>query len=161
MATRYFSRFLSSDGTTSGTKDMSTTADEYYIQDSTQSLDIYRMLVCYQDGGGGNVAEYGNLGSALSTGIEVKVIRRNGTSVLLDLTDGVPVKSNGEWARLCYDYQQIGHGAGDDIFAVRWTFTNGGSPIRLEPGQSLRMIINDDLSLLTTHFAIVQGQYLG
>ncbi|UCE39323.1 MAG: hypothetical protein JSW00_08920 [Thermoplasmata archaeon] len=158
MANRYFSRYLSTDGTTSGTKDMSTTADEYYIVDTTQSLDIYRMIVTYQDGTGGNVSEYANLNAALTTGIEVKVIRRDGSTVLQDLTDGLPVKTNGDWARLCYDAQLISWGGGDDYFCVRWTFTRGGSPIRLEPGQSLRMIINDDLTNVTNHWALVQGQ---
>lgn len=161
MAKRYFSRYLSSDGTTSGTKDMSTTADEYYIVDSTQSLAIYRMIVSYQDAGGGTVAEYGNLNAALSTGIEVQVMRRDGTTVLEDLTDGVPITQNGEWARLCYDAQRLDWGSGEDLFCIRWTFEKGGAPLILEPGQSLRMIINDDLTNLTNHYALVQGQELG
>jgi hypothetical protein len=158
MSQKWFSRYLSSDGTTSGTKDMSTTADEYYIVDTSQSLDIYRMIVSYQDAGGGTVQEYGNLNAALSTGIEVKIVRRDGTTVLNDLTDGVPITTNGEWSRLCYDASRLDWGAGEDLFCVRWTFERAGSPLRLEPGQSLRMFINDDLSLLTNHYALVQGQ---
>lgn len=152
-----FSRFLSSTGATGGTKDMSTTADEYYIVDTTQTLVIYRMLVFYQDGLGGNVSEYGNLGAALTNGIEIQTMRRDGTTVRNDLTDGVPVKQNGDWARLCYDYTYQDHGSGDSIYTARWTFANSGRPITLEPGQSFRMIINDDLTALTSHYAVVQG----
>ena len=158
MSDAYFSRFLTSDGTPSGTKDMATTADEYYIQDTSRTLEIYRMIVSYQDAGGGVVSEYGNLGAALTTGIEVKVIKRDGTTVRDDLLDGLPIKTNGEWARVCYDVNRLDWGAGEDLFCVRWTFEKGGKPLSLEPGQSLRMIVNDDLSLLTNHFAIVQGQ---
>jgi len=160
MGQRIFSRFLSSDGTTSGTKNMATTADEYYIRDANNTLAIERMIVSYEDSGGGTVAEYGNIGAALATGILVQTKRRDGTTVLNNLTDDVPITVNGDWARFCYDYQQIGHGSGNDIFAVRWTFSKAGEPIILEPGQRLSMVIQDSLALLDNHYALVQGVIL-
>jgi hypothetical protein len=140
---------------------MSTTADEYYIQDTTRTLAIARMIVSYQDAGGGTMQEYGNLNAALSTGVEVKTTRRDGSTVINDLTDGVPIVSNGHWARFCYDAQRLDWGAGEDLFVVRWTFEKAGEPILLEPGETLRMYIQDDLSLLTNHFALVQGRFYG
>lgn len=157
MASRIFSRFLSTDGTTSGTKDMSTTADEYYITDATATLEIHRMIVSYQDEGGGTVQEYGNLNAALSTGILVQVRGRDGSTVKLDLLDGDTVTQNADWARYCYDAQRLDWGAGLDLFVVRWTFAKAGEALILEPGQRLSMVIQDDLTNLTNHFALVQG----
>lgn len=152
-----FSRYLSSDGTTSGTKDMSTTADDYYIIDTTQTLYITRLIVWYSDGGGGTVAEYGNLNSALTNGIIIQHLDNDGTTVVNDLTDGVPIKTNGAWARLCYDYNFYNHGSGDDIFGVRWTFDKAGDAVILQPGERLNFKVQDSLANLTEHYALVQG----
>lgn len=152
-----FSRYLSTDGTTSGTKDMSTTADDYYILDTSQTLYITRLLVWYQDGTGGNISEYGNLNAALTTGIIVQHIDNDGSTVVNDLTDGLPVKTNGDWARLCYDYTFQNHGTGDDMFTARWTFEKAGDAIILQPGERLNFKVQDDLTNLTYHYAIVQG----
>lgn len=157
MANRIISRFLSTDGTATGTKDMSTTADEYYITDANSTLELHRMIVSYQDEGGGNVSEYGNLNAALSTGILVQVRGRNGTTVKLDLLDGETITQNGDWARYCYDANRIDWGAGLDLFVVRWTFAKSGEPLILEPGQRLSMVIQDDLTNLSNHYALVQG----
>ena len=152
-----FSRYLSSDGTTSGVKDMSTTADTYYFT-ATAPCKIYRMIVTYTDGTGAVISEYGNLNAALSTGIEVKLVRSGG-AVLVDLTDGVPVKTNGDWIRLCYDYSFQNHGNGDDYFGVRWTFANSGKPLVLAETDRLEFIVGDDLTELTAHYAVIQGFY--
>lgn len=155
-----FSRYLDSVGDGTGTKDMSTTADDYMITAQTgQRLYIARMLVGYQDGAGANVSEYGNLNAALSNGIEIKVLDAN-SNVLINLTDNVPIKANGHWSRVCYDYAFQNHGGGDDIFAVRWTFEKSGRPIILDAGESLVMEINDDLTNLVEHYAIAQGYFI-
>lgn len=157
MASRIFSRFLSTDGTATGTKDMATTADEYYITDSDSTLEIARMIVSYQDGTGGLGNEYGNLNAALTNGILVQVRARDGSTVRKDLLDGIPVKQNADWARYCYDFQIFKFSGADDIFAARWTFAKSGEPLILEPGQRLSMIIQDDLTNLTDHYALIQG----
>ena len=148
--------YLSSDGTTSGTKDMATTADEYYFTMPSAGY-IHRMLVSYEDEGGGVVGEYGNLGAALTNGILVRVIADDGTTVLQDLLDGIPIKTNGQWARVCYDHQVLNYGAGTDLWCTRWTFDKTGRPLFLQAGQRISMEIQDDLTNLSSHFAMVQG----
>lgn len=152
-----FNRFLSSDGTTGGVKDMSTTADEYFIADADETLELHQLIIAYQDGNGGTASEYANLNAALATGIEIKVIGRDGTTVKVDLTDGVPITTNGDWLRHFFERSSFTTGGGDDVFAFRWSFEASGQAIVLEPGQSLRVIINDDLSLVTWQYALVQG----
>lgn len=157
MTTRIISRFLSTDGTATGTKDMATTADEYFIKDADSTLELARMIVSYQDGTGGLGNEYGNLNAPLTNGILVQVRARDGTTVRRDLLDGQTVKENADWARYCYDFQIFKFSGADDIFAARWTFAKSGEPLILEPGQRLSMVIQDDLTNLTNHYALVQG----
>lgn len=155
-----FDHFLDTNGNGTGTKNMATTADIYYLEaQAGEILIVERLIVTYQDAGGGTVSEYGNLNAALTTGIEVKVTDDNGTTVLRDLTDGVPVTQNGHWARFCYDHQVINYGAGEDLWATRWTFANAGRPITLYAGQRLEMQVNDDLTNLTNHYALAQGYF--
>lgn len=152
------SRFLSDDGSDSGVKDMATTAAEYFIL-ADEPMAIARLIVSYQDAGGGTVSEYGNLGAALSNGIEVQHIAKDGVTVLNDLTDGVPVVSNGHWARLCYDHDRLGYGSGEDVFSTRWTFERDGRPVYLDDNERLSVFIQDDLTNLSNHFARVGGWY--
>ncbi|MEW8418209.1 MAG: hypothetical protein AB2669_21375 [Candidatus Thiodiazotropha endolucinida] len=70
---------------------------------------LYRMLVTIKDASGGSADEYGNLGSALTTGIKLAVIDSSDNE-LLDLTAGIPIKTNSEWGSCCYDLSKK-HGA--------------------------------------------------
>ena len=75
-----FARYLSDDGTSSGNKNAngnySGAVEEWYIE-ATGKIEIARMIVSIEDGGGGQIQEYGNLGGALSNGIEVKLLDEN------------------------------------------------------------------------------------
>lgn len=155
-----FFLYLDSIGDGTGTKDMATTPDVYLLECATDKrLIIERMLISYQDAGGGTVEEYGNLGAALTTGIEVKLVDEN-DNVLIDLTDGVPVQQNGHWSRQCFDAARLDWGAGEDLFIVRWTFSKAGRPIFMERGDRFEFQINDSLVNLSNHYVNVQGYYL-
>lgn len=153
------SRFLSDDGSQTGVKEMARTADEYYIicPPGSGAFVIATMIVQYQDAAGGTTNEYGNIGAPLTNGISLKMIEADGVTVHTDLTDGLPVKRNGEWARFTESYAFYEFGAGPNVFTAKWIFTDCGSSVWLEPGQRLSMFVDDDLSLLTTHRAYVQG----
>jgi hypothetical protein len=155
-------RYLDLNGTGSGTKNMnqnySVTSDIVFIQPTAgQIMRIERMLVYIQDTGTFDSGGYGN-GTALTTGITVRL---NGDGGVQDLTDGVPIKTNGHWARLCYDADHNGYGTGDEYLAVRWTFSKAGAPLRLDgdTNDRLEIVLNDDFSGLTEHYFLVQGVY--
>ena len=153
-------RYLSSDGTATGTKDMATTADDYFFQNVQRYTAITRLIVSYQDGSGGTDAEYGNLNAALSNGITVHVDSAADVE-LLDLTDGVPITFNAGWGALCFDYAVKNQGsAANDLWVIRWTFERSGRPLLLKPGEKLVMSIQDDLTNLVNHYAMAQGYYL-
>ncbi len=154
-----FFRYLSDNGQVNGAKEMATTPNEYFFLAIAPSI-ISQMLITYQDEGEGMAQEYGNLGIPLANGLTVKHIAKNGTTVVNDLTDGEPVKINAHWPRLCYDNHVLNYGpavAGEDSFAALWIFVNAGQPLFLQPGERLSMFIDDDLSELTEHHAIIQG----
>lgn len=155
------SRYLSDDGTVTGNKNANGNyagaVEEFYIEPAAgESYTLTRMIVSFEDAGGMQAQEYGNIGSALTNGIEVKVVNEDDT-VIMDLTDGVPVKTNSQWARLCYDVDVKSWGSGNDLCVVRWTFTKSGDAIYLEEGQRLVVYLNDSLVGLISHYFLVQG----
>jgi hypothetical protein len=120
---------------------------------------IHRMIVSLEDTSGMIAGGYGDIGSPLSEGITVKVGNRDG--VKLDLTDGVPIKTNSGWGRLCYDVdiKSWGTTPTNELLVVRWTFSKSGAPIVLNgrKGEYLYVTFDDDLDELISHYFLVQG----
>ena len=154
-------RYLDTNGDGTGMKDAtgdySSAATYFYIEaPQNETYVLNRMIVKIRGSTGGLSADgYGNI-AALTNGILVHV-RNAAGSVILDLTDGLAVKLNADWNRLCFDAEPVTYGAGDNFVIVRWTFANSGSPIVLSPGQSFGLLMNDNLSSLNGHFFHVQG----
>lgn len=162
MKTPILSRYLDTNGNGTGTKnangDYSGAVEEFYIEaQAGENLEIARMIVSVEDTGGMQAQEYGNLGSALTNGIEVKVLNEHDT-VIMDLTDGIPIKTNAQWGIICYDVDVKSWGAGNSLLLVRWTFAKSGQLIYLEEGQKLVVYLNDDLDGLLFHYFMVQGE---
>ena len=69
-------------GTTNAVGDYSSAADDFKITaQAGERLKIERMLVSYEDTSGMQAQEYGNLGSALTNGIEVLVTDGAGATI--------------------------------------------------------------------------------
>jgi hypothetical protein len=100
------------------------------------------------------------VGAALANGIRAVVLDKDGNEVL-DFLEGETIKANVDWALLAGVDNLIyaPTGAGDDSLSVRWTLTKGlGEPgLTLEPGQIFRVIVQDDLSGLTSFRMFAQG----
>lgn len=157
-------RFLDTNGDGTGTKDAignysnaGSGVEHFYFQ-AKGYADIHRMIVHYEDGVGMRAERYGSLASALTNGILIKVLDSD-LSELLDITDYIPIKSNSDWARIAYDVQLLAWGAGNESIGARLTFTRAGGPIRLEPGQRLVVILNDDFTGLVDQYFMIQGEY--
>ena len=143
-------RYLDTNGDGTGTKNATgnyaAAATSFFIQPAPGEIfRIQRMIVSVHDEQKFKPEEYGNL-SALTNGIFVRV-SNNGTT--LDLTDGVPVKTNGGWGALCFDAELYSAAAGNgDYLRVRWTFAASGYPIRLvgDNNDRLEVVLNDDFN---------------
>lgn len=155
-------RKLTDDGTATGEKDhaqnFSIVNRFAYIEntDIRNPMILWRMIVLIKDANGMSADEYGKLGSELTNGIFLYVKDEN-DNVVLDITDGVPVKTNAEWGEICYDVGLQDWSAGKDNVLVRFTFANSGSPLVLPPGYKFGVLLQDDFSALDAHRFKVEG----
>jgi hypothetical protein len=128
-----------------------------YENNEFKTVELERMLVYVEDNGTFDSDKYGN-GLVLTTGVGV-AIKTAADVIRLDLLDGEPIKTIGEWAAMCYDVDHQDYGVGNEYAAVRWTFARAGKPLRIRRGERLVVTINDDLSTLVAHWFQVQGHY--
>lgn len=162
-----FDRFMDFTGDGTGSKsatgDYSSTADEMYLTPPAgYTYFVHRIIVSARDTNGMAAEEYGNLGSALSNGIELKHVRGlSGNVVVNNITDDVPILTNAGWAERCYDADIKTWGNGVETLVVRWTFTNAGKPIQLKGNSHDRLVVylNDNFSGLLSHRFLVEGFY--
>jgi hypothetical protein len=153
-------RYLDTNGNGTGTKsvtgDYSGAEEEFYIQPPNDEVYVIeRMLVFVRDDGVWSTEKYGAT-TSVSTGISIEV-RTSTDTTLLDLTDGIPIKTNGGWGRLCFDSDVKSIGSGDSMLLVRWTFGKSGRPVTLLEGERLAVVLNDDFQTLVDHTFQVQG----
>lgn len=161
--TTYFSVHLRN---ASGSKDVNasfTNAQFFVRPQHNETMRISRMLVSIKDAAIDNYDDYGAINGGLPNGIQVW-LDKNGTLFRLD--DNHPIKTNGDWAALCYDVAISNLGAGDDYVTIRWSFyksaggsTDGGIELVGKNNDRFYIVANDDLTGLTQHHFIVQGQY--
>lgn len=166
-----FSRHLDTNGDGSGTKnaigDYSSSAEIFYIQPSaTQVFRITRMMVLIRGDKSRFYSDYYGCREPLTNGVVVR--KQNDSGTMIDMTDSVPVKANGEWGRVCFDSEiyPSANGNTDTYLRVRWTFERAGYPIRLvgADNERLEVVLNDDFTVddgssdpLEQHYFLVQG----
>jgi len=112
---------------------------------------IARLLVTLEDSSI-NHTKFGGQ-AALTNGIDFKVTE-SGTE-----RDVIPhrIKKNGQWRHFSYD--SAIESASTDIMTIRWTFANGLTAFKLNNADSdnLKIIVNDDLTSISTFVAVIQG----
>jgi hypothetical protein len=122
---------------------------------SEQILDITRILGIITDGVTMDDGKFGGI-DALTNG------------VVLRLSNGVKqniwnVKTNGDLALLAFDAQYTDKApAGENGFRFRNTYAGQdkhGVALRLDPGDTLEVLIQDDLTDLTSFNMIAQGHF--
>ena len=105
-----------------------------------------------------SAGKYGGL-TALTNGLTVGVSNAGG--VTLDITDGIPIKTNASWANLCYDadVKRWGGSPDNDVLVARFSFWKSGKMIGLngDGGDFLWVKINDNMTGLIAHHFMAQG----
>ena len=157
---KFISRYADTTGDGTGSPDAvgdysAATTDFKITAQPGQTLSLGRMIVSIEDTAGMAAADYGNIAGGLTNGITVLILDDVG-GTLSTLTPAA-VQTNGDWAHVCYDANVLTWGAGSEHFVVRWTFSNSGAAIQLNPGQSLCIRCADDLTGLLVHRFLVQG----
>ncbi|MHC5112317.1 MAG: hypothetical protein ACYTHJ_20865 [Planctomycetota bacterium] len=128
---------------------------------STETLRLERVIVYIEDEGARfTESAYGAITNGLTVGIHVHHKTSTG-GILLDLTGQLPIKTNGQWRRLCYDVTLTENQSGTNSNTVRWTWGKAGTPLRIEGASSetLDFILNDSCTGLTDQTFMVQGYY--
>jgi hypothetical protein len=147
-----FSRDMDVDG--------STTPQIFSVQvgpNATQSIDITRFMVSMYTASAVDLGKFGDLDS-LTNGC---VLRR----VDGDTRNIWNVKNNGELANITFDYEPYTEvGQGQD--GAKWRNTYAGADkhgvaIRLDPGDALQLVIQDDLTGIEQFRIIAEGHYVG
>ena len=152
-------RFLDTNGdgtgTTNATGDYSITPEEVYFE-AAVNCDIHRLIIHIGDTGGIQAQDYGNIAGGLTNGYTVKALDAS-QAELIDLCAGIPILTNGDIGRYCYDVDLKTWGSGDEFIQARWTFSKAGSPLHLPKGYRLSVTLNDDFTGLLQHYFMVQG----
>lgn len=120
---------------------------------------LERMIVHIADGGANlEVDTYGAI-PALTNGILIGVFNRATDEFVLDTANGAPIKTNADWAKLCYD-TRIDNvlGLSDSYITARWTFGLDGQALPINTDQYFGVHIRDDMSALSAHYITVRGK---
>lgn len=95
-------------------------------------------------------------GEPLTNGL--RLVIREGEEEIADLFAGETVKSNGDWARLCYETTtEATKGIGVQTLGVSCNLGHPARPLLLDPGESLTVVVQDDLSTVLNVSALVRG----
>lgn len=156
--TNVIGRFLDTNGNGTGTKNANgnySGAEEiFYIQPpSGQKYKIGSLVISIVDNGAYGYDNYGAM-NALTNGIIFRV--RNGAgTVLLDITDGIPIKKNAGFTRITSEF----YTPKDHIF-IRINFVDSfGSSITLDGdnGEKLEAVLNDNFTGVIEHYFYAAG----
>ena len=162
MSDRLISRFLDTVGDGSGNKNASVDGSATPVEfkfDGFGIIELTRLIVFIRDSGPITAEGYGAIvGGSLTNGIDVEVWKDG--SLHVSLFDNIPVKSNADWARTCFDVAVSSFGSGDNYARAQWILTQGSRSLRLASGDQVIIRINDDLSGLKEHYFNLQGLQL-
>lgn len=158
-------RPMSSNGLSDGDTNINPNASigspsDYFVEAlSGERLLVARAMVHVVDSGSFDSGSYGN-NISMTNGMQV-FYRRSGVD--LDVSNGLPIKTNVDWGRWCYDITISNFGAGNEALNARWTLTKYGHPygIILEEGDRLGIRVRDNLSGLVEQTIILEGVHLG
>ena len=141
-------------GTNNAVGDYSSTPEEFFIQPPQYAVWAIERIIVSIHGACGR-SGYGSE-NPLANGISMKTTDSEG-EMILNLTNGVPIKDEMMWGALCFD---VSHkNTGEDLTWVfaRWTFGKSGLPIVLKDQQRLVVTLSDDMRHLTEHRFQAQG----
>ena len=145
-------------GITDMAVDGSVTPQKFSIRESSEFLDVAfdvtRMIFVIRTATEPNYDEFGDL-STLVNGV---LLRKKNLDA--SFTNYFVVKSNAELQGIMFDIAQFGTTGffgGVQGISGRFTFEKLGFPIRLEPGEDIEVIIQDNLTGLDEFFITMEG----
>lgn len=133
------------------------TPSVFFIQPPAGVIyEVHRVIIRVGDGNGYTAQEFGNLGVALTNGVNVYIMDADQTNYTYDFLDGVPIKDNEDFLRLTPDYKF--QSLGDEFIVFDWNFVaDCGLPLTITENDSLGFLLNDNLSSLTEFRMVAKG----
>lgn len=125
---------------------------------SGHNAHINRMIVHIADGGNLDGGTYGDI-PVLTNGLLIGVFDTATDELDTDLTNGVPIRKNSDWSKLCYDMRidNVG-GIADSYITARWTFTLDGQMLTVSTNQYFGVHARDNMAGLSAHYFSVRGK---
>lgn len=146
-------RFLDTIGDTTGSDDMNvdgSVTPQVFMLECPPKYHVYleSVSIFIQDEGAFTANGYGGV-AGLTNGL--KVLFRQGETVIADVTDQVPIKSNSDWMSYSFEIHNFNFSGGQSVLAMSYNLAANGRPYKLSPGQNFAVIVRDDLTGLTKH----------
>jgi len=105
----------------------------------------------------------GATGVVLANGIILRTADGAGNTIE-DFTDTLPIQSNVDWAKFCYDTMETVPSAGPSFITTRWSWFKHGKPIvldgRLANIPIFEMVLHDDFTAVALNLT-EQTAYCG
>lgn len=156
---RYLDTVGDGSGIKTGIAEHATPTPLKIVPAAGQVIEIERMIIFIRDTAIDSNAYGATAAGALSNGILVRCFR--GDDVILDLLDGVPILTTGDWVRQCFDADtKDWAAAGNKLLTIRWQFRGAGSPLQFhgDHNDSFQVLMDDDMRHLVDHRFMVQGR---
>ena len=130
-----------------------------YVVPSGKDVELHRFMFDLVDGAM-KYGQFAGLLTELTNGVMVEIIGVDGTTVLVDFTDGHNIRSNSHWSHIAGIDSIMQPAAGDDGLPIRFSIfkANGGRGMYLKEGRIIRVTIQDDLSDVTHFECTIQGK---
>lgn len=124
------------------------------------TVDLARLNFIITGWGAIHPNNFAGIEGGLAKGCLLQIVDTDGTTVLLDFSDGVPIATNDHFAKLAgVDSVAIDVGNGDDWLPIRFTVQKAGKTMRLTEGQRVRWTNRDDLKSVTRIQIMAQGVF--
>jgi hypothetical protein len=158
-------RFLDTNGNGTGTKnaigDYSVTPVPFFIMPPAGRVYIVtQFIVQVSDAGGFGQAVYASLANPLTNGLLIAAYR--GSTLVLDLTDGIPVQYNDQFWHLSPRTELVAFAGGVNSLVCTFDSTDFGTAFSLNgsQGDKLQVTCRDNFTALVDQTFIVHGYYL-
>ena len=148
-------------GSSEMTVDGSGTAVAFeYTVPTGKDVELHRFLFDLVDGAI-KYGQFAGLATELTNGVKIEIIDADGTTVLVDFTDGHNVKSNSHWSHVAGIDSIIQPAAGDDGLPIRFSIfkaNTDGFGMYLSEGRRVRVTVQDDLTTVSHFECTIQGK---
>lgn len=147
---RYLDTVGDGSGTKNATGDYSVTPERFLIAPALDEIFLLdHLLIVLEVEATIDNSSFGRFVDPLTNGIYLRV-RDKDDAIVIDLTDGVPLKTTFDFGKYALDAVLHSFGEANDMWVVKWDLLDSGQPLILDGrekyGFSLNAEVNDDFS---------------